>query len=318
MSARAFLILTIWFSVISVPARDSLFGRKANKGDFTQTDTSTDTSSTTEKSKHTDTAKSEDPFTDKPSKERAKPGGETSSVEDVGVIIQPILMDQGWMIKEKMDFQLSRVDKPLAKETSALFRDAWSAFRTQNQIIVDGDSKRFTRAQVTTHELKAKLLQDLGDARWLVDAEWNNLGPMTWCPAGINTDKAILVLNEGQGVVGETLTLTVAHLGLVQARFDAKVAPANGRRITIRRHAFAASTPLQDDEATRELFQKSVAAGNAAIEAVVLTNRDCKTCGGLGYVRRSIPGKIQDARDPCPDKCDRGNVTVPVLLTFKP
>jgi hypothetical protein len=318
MSARAFLFLTIWFSVISVPARDSLFGRKANKGDFTQADTSTDSSSTTEKSKHTDTTKSEDPFTDKPSKERARPSGETSSAEDVGVIIQPILMDEGWMIKEKMDFQLSRVDKPLAKETSALFRDAWSAFRTQNQIIVDGDSKRFTRAQVTTHELKAKLLQDLGDARWLVDAEWNNPGPMTWCPAGVNTDKAVLVLNEGQGVVGETLTLTVAHLGLVQARFDAKVAPANGRRITIRRHAFAASTPLQDDEATRELFQKSVAAGNAAIEAVVLTNRDCKTCGGLGYIRRSIPGKIQDARDPCPDKCDRGDVTVPILLNFKP
>lgn len=318
MSARAFLLLVIWLSVISVPARDSLFGRKANKRDFTQADTSSDSSSTAEKSNNSDTTKSEDPFTDKPTKERSNSRAEKSHADDVGVMIQPILMDEGWMIKDKMDFQLSRIDKPLAKETSAFFRDAWSAFRAQNQIVIAGESKRFTRVQLVTHELKAKLLQDLGDARWLVDAEWNNPGPMTWCPVGTNIDKAILVLDEGQGAVGETLVLTVAHLGLVQARFDAKVAPANGRRITIRRHAFAASMPLQDDEATRELFQKSVAAGNAAVEAVVLTNRDCKTCGGLGYVRRSVPGKIQDARDPCPDKCDRGNVTVPVLLTFKP
>ena len=318
MSARAFLLLVIWFSVIPVSARDSLFGRKANKGDFTQTDTSSDSSSTAEKSNNSDTPKSEDPFTDKPTKERSDSRPEKPHANDVGVLIQPILMDQGWMVKDKMDFQLSRIDKPLAKETSAFFRDAWSAFRAQNQIVTVGESKRFTRVQVTTHELKAKLLQDLGDARWLVDAEWNNPGPMTWCPAGKNTDKAILVLDEGQGTVGDSLTLTVAHLGLVQARFDAKVPPANGRRITIRRHAFAASTSLQDDDATRELFQKSVAEGSAAVEAVVLTNRDCKTCGGIGYIRRSVPGKIQDARDPCSEKCDRGNVTVPVLLTFKP
>lgn len=318
MSARAFLLSVILLSAISVPARDSLFGRKANKGDFTQSDTSSSSSSTAGDQKTADNRKSEDPFIDKPNKDRGKSQTETPPADDVGVIIQPILMDQGWTIKEKMDFQLSRVDKPLAKESSAFFRDAWAAFRAQNQIVTDGDSKRFARAPVTIHELKAKLLQDLGDARWLVDAEWDNPGPMTWCPAGVNADKAILVLDEGQGAVGETLTLTVVHVGLVQARFDAKVAPAAGRRITIRRHAFAASKPLQDDATTRELFQKSVAAGSPAVEAVVLTSRDCKTCGGLGYVRRSIPGKIQDARDPCPDKCDHGKLSVPVLLTFKP
>jgi len=318
MVPRPLLHVLVLITATVAFGRDSLFGRKANKGDFTQSDTATSTSSTAEKPKNTEPAKSEDPFTDKPTKERTRPSSEKSSAEDVGVIIQPILMDQGWMIKEKVDFQLSRVDKPLAKETSTLFRDAWAAFRAQNQIVADGDSKHFVRAPITIHELKAKLLQDLGDARWLVDAEWNNPGPMTWCPAGVSTDKAILVLNEGQGVIGETLTLTVAHVGLVQARFDSKVAPAAGRRITIRRHAFATLTSLQEDEATRELFQKSVAAGSPAVEAVVLINRDCKTCGALGYVRRSIPGKIQDARDPCPDKCDHGKLSVPVLLTFKP
>jgi len=317
MLARAFLLSAISLWVISLPARDSLFGRKANKGDFTQSDTATTTSSTAEKPKNTEPAKSEDPFGDKTNKDRAKSGTETPTADDVGVMIQPILMDQGWMIKEKMEFQLSRVDKPLAKETSTLFRDAWAAFRAQNQIVVDGDSKHFVRAPITIHELKAKLLQDLGDARWLVDAEWNNPGPMTWCPVGVNADKAILVLDQGQGAAGETLTLNVVHVGLVQARFDSKVAPAAGRRITIRRHAFATLTSLQDDEATRELFQKAVAAGSPAVEAVVLMNRDCKTCGALGYVRRSIPGKIQDARDPCPDKCDHGKLSVPVLLTFK-
>jgi hypothetical protein len=318
MSARAFLLSVIWLSAISVPARDSLFGRKANKGDFTQSDTSSTSTSTVGDQKNADNRKSEDPFADKTDKDRGKSQTETPPADDAGVIIQPILMDQGWMIKEKMDFQLSRVDKPLAKETSTLFRDAWAAFRAQNQIVVDGGSKHFVRTPITIHELKAKLLQDLGDARWLVDAEWNNPGPMTWCPAGVCADKAILVLDQGQGVVGETLTLTVVHVGLIQARFDSKVAPAAGRRITIRRHAFATLTSLQDDEATRELFQKSVAAGNPAVEAVILINRDCKTCGALGYVRRSIPGKIQDARDPCPDKCDHGKLTVPVLLSFKP
>lgn len=245
-------------------------------------------------------------------------GQKNEAVEEIpdegGVRIRPVKLNEGLVTKDQTVFQVSRIDKPLARETSASFREAWAAFRNQNQLGEDGFT-RITRPVVT---LKAKCLQDLGEGRWLVDAEWTNPGLGDWCPVGTNADKAILVLETGAAKVGDTVEVSAVHVGLVEARFDCEVPPAAGRRITLRRHAFLGQVALPDDEATRALFQKAVAEGRKSPEAVVVQVRDCKTCGGVGYLRRAVPGKIQDAHDPCPEGCDRGHQRVPVLVTFKP
>lgn len=240
---------------------------------------------------------------------------EPAPAEDVGVIIRPVKLDEGIAPKERLDFQLSRIDRPLARETTAAFREAWTAFRSQNRLSDSGD---FVRSPQAPAPLKAKLLQDLGDGRWFVDAEWSNAGQFSWCQAGANADKAVLVLGPAEAKVGDAVSLHAVHAGLVELRFDCAVEPAAGRRITIRRHAFLAAQPLPDDEATRARFQQAVAAGKPAVEAVVVQVRDCKACGGVGYIRRPVPGKIQDAHDPCPEACERGRQRVPVLVTFKP
>lgn len=234
--------------------------------------------------------------------------------EDVGVIVRPVRMDDGLEVRERMDFRLSRIDKPLAHETTAAFREGWALFRSQNGLSDDGG---FIRRPQLALPVKARLLQDLGDGRWFAEAEWANPGAFAWCPAGANADKAVVVLGEGEGKVGETLSLNAVHVGLVELRFDCSVEPAAGRRITLRRHAFLAAPALPDDEATRQRFQQAVAAGKAA-EVVMVQVRDCKACGGVGYIRRSVPGRIQDAHDPCPGGCEKGDQRVPVLVTFRP
>lgn len=252
-------------------------------------------------------------------KDRQKDGekskDEPAPAEDVGVIIRPVKMDEGVTARERMDFQLSRIDKPMARETTAAFREAWAAFRSQNRL---SDGGGFARAPQAPAPLKARLLQDLGEGRWFVDAEWGNPGHFSWCPAGANGDKAVLVLGSAEGKVGDVVTVTAVHAGLVELRFDCAVEPAAGRRITTRRHAFLAAQPLPDDEATRSRFRDAVSAGKPPVEAIVVQVRDCKGCGGVGYIRRAVPGKIQDAHEPCPEGCDHGHQRVPVLLTFKP
>lgn len=234
--------------------------------------------------------------------------------DEGGVRIRPIKLNEGIQSKDRTDFQISRIDKPLAKETGAAFREAWAAFRTQNQVGDNGFS-RVTRPVVT---VKARCLQDLGEGRWLVDAEWTNPGLGDWCPAGANADKAVLVLEPGAAKVGDALEVNAVHVGLIEVRFDCEVPPAQGRRITLRRHAFLGMAALPDDDATRARFQQVVAEGRNPPEALVVQVRDCKGCGGVGYLRRPVPGKIQDARDPCPEGCERGRQRVPVVVTFKP
>jgi hypothetical protein len=128
--------------------------------------------------------------------------------------------------------------------------------------------------------------------------------------------QAIVVLAEGRGAAGETLVLPVLPVGTVDARFDCKVPPAEGRRITLRRPAFLESPALADDEATREAFRQAVAAGG--LIAVLPEARDCRACGGLGFTRRPVPGKIQDARDACRTCGETGKVTADVAYQLRP
>jgi len=326
-------------AAVSAPARDSLFGRRA-----TAEEKAAAQEPAAPQPKPVNPAKPAEPSKEADGAKSAEVPKESPPAEkDEGVIIRPVKLNAGIEIKERKDFSLSRIGKPIAQETASDFLAAWTMFRAQNRLVDDGSGgKTFKRipqpvfpgspvseapgaagaavdAGVTGFRLW--LQQDLGEGRWLARAQWCNRGLGDWCPPGDNSDTVIVVLPEGEGKVPgyEALTgLGLVHVGLVDARFDCKVPPAEGRRITTRRHAFIAQPTLPDDEATRALFQQVVAAGRHPVEVVVVQRRDCKTCGGIGYLRRAVPGRIQDERDPCTGGCAGGDKWVPVLLTFKP
>ncbi len=259
---------------------------------------------------------------------------------DEGVIIKLVKLDAGIEVGERKDFSLSRIDKPLAHEKSADFQDAWRNFRAQNRLVDDGSGRKvFRRIQqpviLGCPDFEGPLVisgagwpsvtleQDLGDGRWLAQAKWTNHGLGDWCQRGDNMDKVIITLTEGQSrVVGDKRMLpggmNLVHVGLVEARFDCKVPPADGERITIRRHAFLAQPSLPDDETTRTLFRQAVSEGKYPVQAVVCQFRYCKVCGGVGHMRRWVPGKRQSESESCTGGCRSGELWVPVPLTFTP
>lgn len=261
----------------------------------------------------------DDPFSNaKPGEAGAEPGSRKEKeepAEDGRVRIRPIEMakaEKDLPIDTRMDFRLSRIDKPLSPETSALFREAWKAFREQHAR-VDGAFERLPGAPLA---LSLALRQDLGEGRWLADAAWTNPGALAWCRQGPNAGQVVVVL-DATGRPGERREVSALRIGLVEASFVAAIPPAEGRRIRVRRQAFVETAPLADDEPTRQAFQEAVSAGKS-LRTVVAQERDCRTCGGVGYLRRKVPGKIQDARDPCPGGCDRGKRAVGLEVTFRP
>lgn len=337
---RGLWMLVLLFCAVSSAGRDSLFGRRATAEDLSPAPEQVEPQpKPTQPTKPAETPKVAADA--KASEGNDQPAPEEKTTEkDEGVVIRPVKLDAGIEAKERKDFSLSRIDKPLAHETSANFQAAWINFRAQNQLLDDGSGRKVFRhipqpvmpgypgadlkgLVINGSPLTAVLLeQDLGEGRWLAQAKWSNHGMGDWCPPGDNADKVIVLLAEGEGrVIGDRRQLVgvnFVHVGLVEARFDCKVPPADGKRITIRRHAFLAQPSLPDDEATRTAFQEAVAEGKYPVQVVVVQLRDCKVCGGVGYLRRSVPGRIQDERDPCTGGCSGGEKWVPVLLTFKP
>jgi len=261
-------------------------------------------------------AEPEDPF--------AAPNPPADKPEpDTGVRIRPVevraLSAEGWAA-ERADFRLSAIGHPLAKvETPALFARAWQAFLAQHRRAGEG----FERLPTRPESLRGKLLQDLGEGRWLIgDTQVDPLVPAREAfrrGAWSNGPRfqAILVLADGRGAVGETVEVVVLRVGSFDVRFDCKVPPAEGRRITLRRIGYVESPVLPDDEATRAAFRSAVAAGSE-LSAVLEVERDCRPCNGLGYLRRPVPGRIQDARDPCGRCGADGRLDVTVEHRFRP
>jgi len=337
---RGLWMLVLLACAVTSPGRDSLFGRRATAQDLAPAPEQAEPQP--KPAQPTQPAEAPGEAADaKVGGGNDKPAPEEKPAEkDEGVVIKPVKLDAGIEVKERKDFSLSRIDKPLAHETSANFQAAWWHFRAQNQLVDDGSGRKVFRripqpvmpgypdadpkgSAISGSPLAVVLLeQDLGEGRWLAQAKWSNHGMGDWCPPGDNADKVIVLLAEGEGrVIGDRRQLVgvnFVHVGLVEARFDCKVPPADGKRITIRRHAFLAQPSLPDDDATRTAFQEAVAEGRYPAQVVVFQLRDCKVCGGVGYLRRSVPGRIQDERDPCTGGCSGGEKWVPVLLTFKP
>lgn len=320
---RRALTLLLLAALPAIPARTEagLFGRRLRV-----TDEPSREEPRREEAKPKPAEEPEDPFApakprpegEKPSPEgrpaREKQEGEPPR-EDGKVRIRPIEMakpEKDVPTEARMEFRLSRIDKPLAPETSALFREGWSAVLSQ-YAKVDGRLERLPGAPLP---MRLTLRQDLGEGRWLANASWNNPGVLAWCRPGPNESQVVVVL-DAPGQPGDRRSVSALRIGLVEASFVAQIPPAEGRRVTVRRQAFVETAPLADDEATRRAFQQAVESGQE-LRALVVQERDCRPCGGLGYVRRKVPGRIQDARDPCPGNCDHGRRKVGLELSFKP
>ncbi len=341
----AFLLVAL---AAALPAQSSLFGRRAGALDTEPPGTAMPAPEAPEKApgepddpfaRPAKPAEPADPFA-KPARENDKDGdkprrkdkdrngegdkgGRAGEHEpDAGVRIRPVdlastSLDAG--VAERVEFRLSAIGKPYAKlETAAAFARAWHAFRHQHRL-VEG---KFERLPGRPRFLKAKLLQELGQGRWLMgDVQLDSQFPpsegfLKGAAGRQQAGQAIVVLADDRGAVGETLILPVLAVGTVDARFDCKVPPAEGRRITLRRPAYVESPVLPDDEPTREAFRRAAAAGG--LMAVLPETRDCRACNGLGFTRRPVPGKIQDARDPCRPCGETGRMAADTAYQFRP
>ena len=345
---RAGLALLLVAVAADLPAQSSLFGRRASALDTEPPGAAMPEPETSEKAK----GEPDDPFAkpsqpadpddplakpaeggegDKPrrkDREKGKEGrgnrhkGEGEAEPDTGVRVRPVdvagaSLEAG--VTERIDFRLANLGKPYAKvETAAAFARVWHAFRHQHRL-VDG---KFEPLPGRPRFLKGKLLQDLGQGRWLMgDVQLDSQFPPSegFLKGGAGRQQpaqAIVVLADGRGAAGETVILPVLPVGTVDVRFDCKVPPAEGRRVTLRRPAHVEAPVLPDDEATREAFRGAV--GSGGLVAVLPEARDCRTCNGLGFTRRPVPGKIQDARDACRACAETGKVTADVAYRFRP
>lgn len=342
---RAGLVLFLVALAAALPAQSSLFGRRASSLDTEPPGAAMPEPEPSDKAK----GEPDDPFAKpaepadpsaKPSeegdkgkdsprrrdKERGKEGGGDKGPQggepDAGVRVRPVevastSLDAG--VAARLDFRLSNLGKPYAKlETAASFARAWHAFRHQHRRV----GGKFEQLPGRPRFLKGKLLQDLGQGRWLMgDVQLDSQFPPSegFLKGGAGRQQpgqAVVVLADGRGAPGETLILPVLPVGTVDVRFDCKVPPAEGRRVTLRRPAHVESPVLPDDEATREAFRLAAASGG--LVAVLPEARDCRACGGLGFLRRPVPGKIQDARDACRTCAETGKVTADVAYRFRP
>lgn len=318
----SYFLLIVLGTVVDVAAeRASLFGRRSTGESSESTEISPGSESKAEpEAKPTQPESETKPATgSKDKSDQAAPTVESNpapSDDSKPVRIRPVDLvqrERDLPLAETLEFRLSRMDKPLSYETSALFRQAWEAFRAQHR----WEKARFERLPGLQLSMGVTPLQDLGEGRWLVDAEWTNPGHFTWCRSGPHASQAIVMFANPAVRPEPQRALPVTLVGLVDLRFNCEIEPAAGQRLTLRRFAFLETSLLPDDEATRTAFSEAVQSG-ANLSAVVALERSCKTCNGLGFIRREIPGKIQHARDPCPIKCRSGKRWLAVEIAFRP
>lgn len=213
-------------------------------------------------------------------------------VEDL-ITINPFRPGTLPLAKSLRNFQLSRLNKPLAYETTKELQRLFSAFSLQS--VVDNSRAGFSKATGQLTVLEYNVIQDLSDQRYLIKANWTAAGTL---PAG--TDLTAVILLERPAKVGQTGKCTVMHLGTVAASFTAKgFLPAlEGKPLTLRREGFIECKSLEDNPASLQRFLEGIQAG-AEVSVVTVELSPCKACGGIGFTREAQKGKLDDKRTPC-------------------
>ena len=181
------------------------------------------------------------------------------------------------------------------------------------QSIVDSNAAGFAQAPGPVTTLNYVVLQDLGDNRYVVKANWPAVGP-DLLNAG-NADLAILLLDK-PAQLGSTGKVSVTNAGKVSVTFTGKFPPLMDKRLTLRREAFVECALIEDNQAGVEKFLEAIRKGTE-VSVVSPEKTSCKRCGGLGFTREPQRGKLEDKRIPCLS-CDAGKVTTYVEVKFVP
>ncbi|MEI6248415.1 MAG: hypothetical protein WCP67_07740 [Verrucomicrobiota bacterium] len=224
--------------------------------------------------------------------------GTVAAVEDESPVITPFRAANLPAAKNTRTFQLGKLNKPTATETTKELQRLFAAFTQQN--VVDGSPTGFSKATGYVASINYTILQDLGDKRYLVKAAWPAAGPNDALAAGVDT-MAVLLL-ERAVKTGETGRCTGMHVGTVSLLFTASFAPLAGKRLTLRREAFVECTTLDDSPAALPKFVDKILRG---AEVSVTTNEviPCKKCGGLGFTTEKVKGSLTEKHINC-SVCD--------------
>ena len=251
--------------------------------------------------------------TEMPAKKKMEEKTEdTAPKEDNSTTITPFRSPHLPTAKETRTFQLSKLNKPLAYETSAELKKLFSIFITQN--LWEADSNKFAKTPGCIAQVSYAVLQDLGDNRYVVKGNWTGVGGNDVLPAG-NDAWAVLLLDHPASL-GDTGKIVGINVGTVALTFTAKFPPIKDKKITLRREAFLQCKPLEDSPANLQQFIDQVNQG-AELSVVSTEKVVCKTCTGLGFTREPQKGKLEDKRIPCTD-CENGRITKPIETKFVP
>jgi hypothetical protein len=230
--------------------------------------------------------------------------GKAAVVEDDSIVITPFRSVTIPAAKTTKTFQLAKLNKPLAAETTKELQRLFSAYTLQS--IVDGSPAGFSKATGYITSINYSLLQDLGDNRFIAKAAWPAAGPNDVLAAGV--DAWAILLFDHPAKVGDTGKITGMHAGTAAVLLTAKFAPLEGKRLTLRREAFVECATLEDSPAS---LQKLIDSINHGADVSVTTNEfiPCKKCGGLGFIRHTVKGQLLDNRLPCTG-CDGAKTVV--------
>ncbi len=215
--------------------------------------------------------------------------------------------------KATRTFQLSKINRLGATETTKEFQRLYSAFAKQS--IVDGSPAGSSKALGYLTTVTYSILQDLGDNRYLAKAAWPAAGPNEALAAGADT--MALLLLEKPAKTGDTGSITGMHVGTAAVLFTPDFAPLKGRRMTLRREAFLECRTLEDSPAGLQRFVEAINAG-AELSATTDETIPCKKCGGLGFTREAQKGQLLDKRIPCADCASTGKQIIAVETKFVP
>jgi len=240
---------------------------------------------------------------------KKEPEKETKEEDPEAVSITPFRAARLPTAKETRTFHLSKLNKPLAFETTRELQRLFAAFASQH--LVDAATGGFSKAPGSMTAITYTIVQDLGENRFLAKGNWPALNGD---PLLEGKDSLVVLLLDKPATVGAAGRCTGLHVGMVALGFTAKFAPLEGKKLTLRREAFLQCTPVDESAGAMQKFVEAIQKG-AELSVVTTERIACKPCGGLGFTREAQKGKIEDKRNACKD-CD-GTGKLPLVTETK-